>query len=97
MKDKFKFELPPPNQYNPKYDGVKTKSPATGFGYGDRPAMSRTFIAPGPGAYKTPSNIGEGPTYVLGARLEDAYTTKKAREQPSPNHYNPKFDVLSKT
>lgn len=97
LKDKFKYELPPPNIYNPKIDGVKSKSPATGLGYGERSAMSKTFNSPGPGAYKSPSAIGEGPTYVLGARLNDPYTEKKAKEMPSPNAYNPKFDVLAKT
>jgi len=84
LKDKFKYELPPPNIYNPNYDKVKQKAPATGLGYGERAALSRTFISPGPGAYKAPTAIGEGPTYVLGARLVDTYETKKMLEQPSP-------------
>jgi Sperm-tail PG-rich repeat len=97
LKDKFIHDLPPPNIYNPNYEKIKSKAPATGLGYGERSAMSKTFASPGPGAYKSPSAIGEGPTYVLGARLHDPYEAKKAKELPSPNHYNPKFDVLSKT
>jgi len=97
LKDKFKYELPPPNIYNPSYEKTRHKAASTGFGYGDRPGMSRTFIAPGPGQYKSPSCIGEGPTYILGAKIEDTFEHKKAKDLPSPNHYNPKFDFLSKT
>lgn len=97
MKDKFKHELPPCNTYTPNYNGVKQKSPATGLGYGERPAINRTLMSPGPGAYKSPSAMGEGPTYILGARLNDPYTEKKAKEMPSPNAYNPHFEVLAKT
>lgn len=97
LADKYKYELPPPNIYNPNIDKIKNKSPATGLGYGERAAMSRTFMSPGPGAYKAASSIGEGPTYVLGARLNDSFESKKAKELPSPVHYNPKFEVLSKT
>lgn len=97
LKDKFIHELPPPNIYNPNYDKVKNKSPSTGLGYGERSVMSKTFMSPGPGQYKTPSVIGEGPTYILGAKISDIYIAKKDKEVPSPNLYNPKFDVLSKT
>jgi len=41
--------------------------------------------------------MGNGPTYVLGAKLYDSFEAKKMKEQPSPNHYNPNFDVLGKT
>jgi len=54
-------------------------------------------MSPGPGTYKTQTAMGEGPTYVLGARLLVDYDNKNALEQPSPNLYNPKFEVLSKT
>jgi hypothetical protein len=49
LKDKFKYELPPPNIYNPDFQKVKQKSPATGLGYGDRSTFSKTFQSPGPG------------------------------------------------
>jgi hypothetical protein len=97
LKDKFKYELPPPNIYDPDFHKVKQRSPATGLGYGDRSSFSKTFQSPGPGAYKSPSAIGEGPTYVLGARLENTYEIKKAKEVPSPNLYNPKFEAMAKT
>lgn len=51
LKDKFKYELPPPNIYNPAFEKVKNRSPATGLGYGERAAMARTFAVPGPGTY----------------------------------------------
>lgn len=64
LKDRYKHELPPPNIYNPKYDNVKNKSPSTGLGFGERSIMSKTFTnTPGPGSYKPPSMIGEGPRY----------------------------------
>lgn len=97
LKDRFKHELPPPNIYNPDFEKIRSKAPATGLGYGERSAMSKTFVSPGPGTYKSPSAIGEGPTYVLGARLVDSYEYKKAKELPSPVQYNPKFEALSKT
>jgi len=59
--------------------------------------MSKSFIAPGPGAYKAPSAIGEGPRYHLGARLFDTYEAKRMKELPAPNIYDPKFDALAKT
>ncbi len=73
LQDKYKHELPPPNIYNPNFEKIKHKSPATGLGYGERPAMNKTFNVPGPGAYKAPSAIGEGPTYVLGAKIQDTF------------------------
>ena len=59
--------------------------------------MNKTFTSPGPGTYKSPSSIGEGPTYVLGAKLYDSFETKKNKELPSPFQYNPNFEALSKT
>lgn len=85
MKDKFKYELPPPDKYNPDFNKISKKSPATGFGYGYRPGMNKTFNVPGPGAYRAPSVIGEGPKYVMGIKIDDPYTTKKNKEIPSPN------------
>jgi len=34
---------------------------------------------------------------VLGARLENTYEIKKAKEVPSPNLYNPKFEAMART
>jgi hypothetical protein len=97
LKDKFKEELPSPNLYNPDFQKLKQKAPATGLGYGERSQMSKTFNIPGPGAYKSPTAIGEGPRYGLGARIADTFEHKKAKELPSPFHYNPKFEALAKT
>ena len=69
LKDKYKYELPPPTSYDPKLETIKRTSPAAGFGYGGRSFMNKTFTAPGPGAYKTPTNMGEGPTYQIGLKL----------------------------
>jgi hypothetical protein len=73
LADKFKHELPPPNIYDPDFKKVSQKAPATGFGYGERSSMSKSFIAPGPGTYKAPSAIGEGPRYHLGVKLFNTY------------------------
>lgn len=97
LKDKYKHELPPPNIYNPNFEKTRMKAPATGLGYGERSVMNKTLNSPGPGTYQHPTSIGEGPTYILGARLFDSYETKKNKEQPSPFQYSPNFDVLSKT
>ena len=35
--------------------------------------MNKTFNVPGPGAYKARTSIGEGPTYVLGAKIQDTF------------------------
>ena len=51
LADKFKNDLPPPNIYDPDYKKVTKKAAATGFGYGERSSMSKTFVAPGPGTY----------------------------------------------
>ena len=40
LKDKYKYQLPPPNVYNPKMGTVIKNSPSTGFGYGDRPSLN---------------------------------------------------------
>ena len=97
MADKYKHELPPPNIYDPDFKKVSQKAPATGFGYGERSSLSKTFIAPGPGAYKSPTAIGEGPRYHLGVKLFDSYEAKRMKDLPAPNIYNPKFDVMAKT
>ena len=97
LADKYKHELPPPNIYSPDYKKVVQKAPATGFGYGDRSSMSKSYIAPGPGAYKSPTAIGEGPRYHLGKKLFDTYEQKRMKDLPAPNVYNPKFDVMAKT
>jgi len=73
LKDKFIHELPPPDSYNPDYLKTRQKAPATGFGYGERSSMSKTFSIPGPGQYKSPSKIGEGPRYHLGIKLQDTF------------------------
>lgn len=97
LADKYKHELPPPNIYNPDFQKTRSKAPATGFGYGERSSLSKTFLAPGPGQYRTPSKIGEGPRYHLGAKLFDSFEAKKMKELPAPNIYTPKFEVLAKT
>lgn len=43
--------MPPPNNYNPNYKNIRRNSPATGFGYGDRSFLNKTFNVPGPGNY----------------------------------------------
>ena len=55
--------MPPPNIYNPKYENSKKNAPATGFGYGHREFLNRTFNNPGPGNYLTPTKLGDGPKY----------------------------------
>lgn len=32
----------------------------------------------------------------MGVRLNDSITEKRAKEQPSPDNYNPKFDFVHK-
>ena len=93
LKDKYKFELPPPNNYNPTVNFVKKASPAAGFGYGERSSMNRTFTAPGPGTYKSSTRMGEGPKYQIGIKLEDHSILKKAILVPSPVAYNPSVDL----
>lgn len=53
LQDKYKYELPPPNNYSPKFEHTKRNAPATGFGYGDRAFLNRTYTSsmPGPGNY----------------------------------------------
>jgi Sperm-tail PG-rich repeat len=97
LKDKYKHDLPASNIYNPNYEKTRSKAPATGLGYGERSVMSKTFASPGPGTYQSPTSIGEGPTYILGARFELSYEHKKDMEMPSPFQYKPNFDALSKT
>lgn len=92
LKDKYKYEIPPPNVYNPSISFVKKNSPATGFGYGDRSYLNRTFTAPGPGSYQAPTKIGEGPKFHMGVKLEDQSIAKKAALIPSPVAYNPKVE-----
>lgn len=94
IKDKLKQELPPPNVYNPKYDHTKRNSPATSLGYGSRTFLNRTFEVPGPGNYSTPSKVGEGPKYIMGIRLNDSIQEKRAKQLPSPDNYNPNFEVV---
>eukprot|EP00347_Sterkiella_histriomuscorum_P007720 403347820 len=96
LKDKFIHELPPPNGYHPKYENTRRNSPSTGFGYGNRSFLNRTFEMPGPGNYQTPTKVGEGPKYIMGAKLNNSILEKNAKEQPSPDNYNPKFEVVRK-
>ena len=51
LHEKFKYNLPPPNIYDPQFERLKQASPATSFGYGDRSKLNKTFTAPGPGNY----------------------------------------------
>ena len=87
MKDRYKFELPPANLYNPQKEKVLPCAPATSLGYGERNhIMSKSFNAPGPGSYKTFTRVGnEGPKYVMGSKLEDTSVIKKAKEIPAPD------------
>jgi hypothetical protein len=97
LKDRLKLELPPPNSYNPSIDFVKKASPATGFGYGNRNILSRSFNIPGPGSYTSPSRIGEGPKFHISMKLEDNTLLKKAKEVPSPDNYTPSYNNVLRT
>jgi hypothetical protein len=97
LKDKQKYEGPSPNIYNPDFTKISSKAPSTGLGYGERSPMAKTFTAPGPGTYKSPTSIGDGPTYILGARLGESFEAKRVKDLPSPSHYNPNFKVMANT
>jgi hypothetical protein len=96
IKEKFMFDLPPPNNYDPHFERTKRNAPATGFGYGERSFLNKTFNAPGPGNYQTPTKVGEGPKYLMGIKLNDSILEKRAKLIPSPDNYNPKYNFIQR-
>ncbi|CDW79820.1 UNKNOWN [Stylonychia lemnae] len=94
LKERDRTLLPPPNVYRPQFEKIKRNAPSTGFGYGDRGYLNKTFTdtIPGPGNYQTPTKLGEGPKYFIGQKLE----SKRALILPSPDNYNPRFDTIQK-
>ena len=89
--------MPPPNIYDPDFKKVMRSSPAPGLGYGEREKLNKTFNVPGPGNYQTPQKMGnEGPKFIMGMKIQDSISIKRAKEMPSPDLYNPDFSVVKK-
>ena len=72
VSDKAK-DLPGPGNYN-VHSNNKPKDPAFGFGTSKRPAMNKTSIGPGPGAYRLRNTVGNVAEYAMPNRKdEDKY------------------------
>ena len=91
----LKSHIPSPLEYSPKdtFASRKQNAPAFGFGTSRRSNFESTKNNPGPGNYSIPSKISEGPKFQMGIRIRD----KKLNFSPSPDQYNPSFEVLKKS
>lgn len=87
---------PGPGSYNsPKASVTLDSSPSCGFGVSKRPDVDVELRrVPGPGVYKMPSSIGEGPKSSFAIRMTQGgiYTDTKV---PGPGMYKLKSDMSS--
>ena len=63
------MQVPGPGNYNPK-SPEKNRGPTYAFGTSPQREPTKQSVAPGPGVYSVPSNIGNLPGYT-GARSKD--------------------------
>jgi hypothetical protein len=79
-----------PDRYNPKFEFGSTINSASKWRFGSEARNSMenkgNKCVPGAGTYKIPSKVGEGPKYIIGAKIKSDLSPMK--NNPGPGTYN---------